>query len=197
MWPYSCCSEGCCFQNLFNVASSIIALSQYVFSANVWYIRPVLLIYWYARLILMWRSVDETLLTRYVKWDHMRFYSTLQINKYISISIYIYVCVCVCVCVCEYCYTQPDCFVLSQLFGVATPTSALSWDRNQADFHAVGYYPRVIAIFRLSEGISFYAYVICYLECSIQEKSYCSLAYVVAGKFPTGMLKPRGENNNL
>ena len=46
---------------------------------------------------------------------------------------------------------------------------------------------QIIVILSVSVGIFtyiFYIYVIDYLECSINEKSYCIQAYVAAWKFP-------------
>ena len=73
-----------------------------------------------------------------------------------------------------------DSFVVSQLFSVARPTWCFKLGLKPAWFYVNWTsHPWAIIILEVSEGIflsiSFYIYIIGYLECSILEMSYCIL----------------------
>ena len=107
----------------------------------------------------------------------------IYIHIYIYMTIYIYI----------YIYT----YIVIHRQTASMYHKSLVWLVTRDNFTSVGYLtPETSSFSALVKEflrILFFIYVIGYSECRIHEKSYCVSGYMVAGKFPTRVLKPRGN----
>ena len=129
-----------------------------------------------------------------VVWNHLRCRSPVfnhthrHTHTHTHTHIYIYICIYMCVCVCNVIHRWTVFLYYNSSVWLDT-RDASSSDRNLADFLSVRYLTIVILKMKEFLRMPFYTYVIGYRESSILEKSYCVSAHVVAGKFPTRVLK--------